>query len=156
MKIILRAGGIIRSGPERDLIDDYIKRANGLARGTGFTALEEQQVDLRRAKSRAEETQTLFQGLSTGCKIVIFDERGKNPISRKIAQHLTTWRSDGISELAFLIGGADGFEPDSIPSGTIKWAFGSQTWPHKMVRVMASEQIYRALSILAGTPYHRD
>ena len=156
MKIILRAGGIIRSGPERDLIDDYIKRANGLARGTGFTALEEQQVDLRRAKSRAEETQTLFQGLSTGCKIVIFDERGKNPTSRKIAQHLTTWRSDGISELAFLIGAADGFEPANIPEGSIKWAFGSQTWPHKMVRVMASEQIYRALSILAGTPYHRD
>ena len=89
MKIILRAGGIIRSGPERDLIDDYIKRANGLARGTGFTALEEQQVDLRRAKSRAEETQTLLQSLSAGCKIIIFDERGKSPTSRKIAQHLT-------------------------------------------------------------------
>jgi len=156
MKIIIRAGGVIRSGAERDLIDDYIKRANGLARGTGFTSIEEQQVDLRRAKSRAEETQILFQGISGKTKVVIFDERGKNPTSRKISQHLSNWRSDGISELTLLIGGADGFEPAHIPPQAIKWAFGSQTWPHKMVRVMASEQIYRALSILAGTPYHRD
>jgi len=156
MKIILRAGGVIRSGAERDLIDDYIQRANGLARGTGFTIVEEQQIDLRRAKSRAEETQMLFQGLSSTSKVVVFDERGNTPTSRKISQQFSNWRSDGIAELTLVIGGADGFEPANIPSGVTKWAFGSQTWPHKMVRVMASEQIYRALSILAGTPYHRD
>jgi len=156
MKILLRAGGVIRAGAERDLIDDYIKRANGLARGIGFSGIEEQQIDLRRAKSRSEETQKLLQGISDGSKIVIFDERGENLTSRKISKQLSHWRSEGISELVFLIGGADGFDLSKIPAGITKWSFGNQTWPHKMVRVMASEQIYRALSILAGTPYHRD
>ena len=156
MKLSLRAGGVIRSGPERTLIDDYLKRANGLARATGFTNIEEQQVDLRRAKSRSEETKLLMQGLPQNGKVVIFDERGKTPTSRKISQHLSEWRNDGVSELVLVIGGADGFEPKDNPANAVKWAFGPQTWPHKMVRVMVSEQIYRALSILAGTPYHRD
>ena len=156
MKITLRAGGIIRSGAERDLIDDYLKRANGLARGTGFTSIDEQQVDLRSAKSRADETKILLHGLSSSSKLVIFDERGKTPTSRQISKHISNWRNGGITQLIFVIGGADGFEPDDIPAGTTRWAFGPQTWPHKMVRVMAAEQIYRALSILAGTPYHRD
>ena len=156
MKISLRAGGVIRSGPERDLIDDYLKRASGLARGTGFTSVDEQQVDLRSAKSRFDETKTLLHNLPAGAKLVIFDERGKTPTSRKISQHISEWRNDGVTQLIFVIGGADGFEPDYIPAGTTRWAFGPQTWPHKMVRVMAAEQIYRALSILAGTPYHRD
>ena len=60
MKITLRVGGVIRSGPEREMIDDYMQRAKGLARGTGFLSVEEQQVDLRNCKSRENETQTLL------------------------------------------------------------------------------------------------
>ena len=156
MKIILRAGGIIRSGPEREMIDDYLQRAQGLARGTGFLSVEEQQVDLRSAKTRAVETQTLLGEIPAGAKLVIFDERGKTPTSRQISSQFANWRDDGISHLVLTIGGADGFEPSAIPAGTTRWAFGPQTWPHKMVRMMAAEQIYRALSILARTPYHRD
>lgn len=156
MKITLRAGGVIRSGPEREMIDDYLQRAQGLARATGFLSVEEQQVDLRSAKSRQAETQTLLGDMPAGAKLVIFDERGKTPSSRQISKHIANWRDDGISQLVLVIGGADGFEPSAIPPGTTRWAFGPQTWPHKMVRLMASEQIYRALSILARTPYHRD
>lgn len=156
MKIILRAGGIIRSGPEREMIDDYIQRAKGLARGTGFLGVEEQQVDLRSCKSREAETQTLLDDGPPGAKLVIFDERGKTPTSRQISKQFADWRDDGISQLTLVIGGADGFKPSAIPAGTTRWAFGPQTWPHKMVRLMAAEQIYRALSILARTPYHRD
>ena len=156
MKIILRAGGIIRSGPEREMIDDYVQRAQGLARGTGFLSVDEQQVDLRNAKSRAIETQTLLGDIPTGAKLIIFDERGKTPTSRQISTQFANWRDDGISQLTLVIGGADGFEPSAIPAGTTRWAFVPQTWPHKMVRMMAAEQIYRALSILARTPYHRD
>jgi len=155
MKIILRAGGVIRSGPERELIDKYLKRASGLARGIGFTAIEEQQVDLRSAKSRAAETQ-LLTDLPKTSKIIILDERGKTPTSREISQHLYHWKDDSISQLFLIIGGADGFEPSELPKNITRWALGPQTWPHKMVRVMAAEQIYRALSIIAGTPYHRD
>ena len=156
MKIILRAGGVIRSGPEREMIDDYLRRAQGLARGTGFLSVEEQQVDLRSAKSRATETQMLLGDMPAGAKLVIFDERGKTPTSRQISTQFANWRDDSIGQLVLVIGGADGFEPSSIPAGTTRWAFGPQTWPHKMVRMMAAEQIYRALSILARTPYHRD
>ena len=156
MKITLRAGGIIRSGPEREMIDDYLQRAQGLARGTGFLSVEEQQVDLRSAKSREAETQTLLRDLPASAKLVIFDERGKTPTSRQISKHFANWRDDGMPQLVLTIGGADGFEPSAIPPGTTRWAFGPQTWPHKMVRMMAAEQIYRALSILARTPYHRD
>ena len=156
MKIILRAGGVIRSGPERDMIDDYMQRAKGLARGTGFLSVNEQQVDLRNSKTRADETQSLLGDMPAGAKLVIFDERGKTPTSRQISKQFAAWRDDGISQLVLVIGGADGFEPSSIPSGVTRWAFGPQTWPHKMVRLMAAEQIYRALSILARTPYHRD
>ena len=156
MKIILRAGGIIRSGPEREIIDDYIQRAQGLSRGTGFLSVEEQQVDLRSAKSRESETQTLLDNMPASAKLVIFDERGKTPTSRQISEQFVSWRDDGISQLILVIGGADGFEPSAIPADTIRWAFGPQTWPHKMVRMMAAEQIYRALSILARTPYHRE
>jgi len=156
VKITLRAGGVIRSGPEREMIDDYIQRAQGLARGTGFLSVEEQQVDLRSAKSRDSETQTLLGDVPTGAKLVIFDERGKTPTSRQISKQFAHWRDDGVPQLVLVIGGADGFEPSAIPAGTTRWAFGPQTWPHKMVRMMAAEQIYRALSILARTPYHRD
>ena len=156
MKIILRAGGIIRSGAERTLIDDYLKRAQGLARGTGITSIEEQQVDLRRAKSRLIETQILLGDTPPNSQVVIFDERGKAPSSRSISGQIARWRDDGITQLVLVIGGADGFEPSAIPSNAIRWAFGPQTWPHKMVRMMAAEQIYRSLSILAHKPYHRD
>jgi len=156
VKIILRAGGVIRSGPEREMIDDYLQRAQGLARGTGFLSVEEQQVDLRSAKSRATETQMLLGDMPAGAKLVIFDERGKTPTSRQISTQFANWRDDSIGQLVLVIGGADGFEPSSIPAGTTRWAFGPQTWPHKMARMMAAEQIYRALSILARTPYHRD
>ena len=156
MKIILRAGGVIRSGPEREIIDDYLQRAQGLARGTGFLNVEEQQIDLRSAKTRAEETKTLLGDMPAGAKLVILDEHGKTPTSRQISKQFADWRDDSISQLILVIGGADGFEPSAIPNSTTRWAFGPQTWPHKMVRIMAAEQIYRALSILARTPYHRD
>ena len=156
MKLTIRAASIIRKGPERDLIDDYMKRAQGLSKACGFLKLSEQQVDLRSAKSRAEETQLMLANLPPNTKIVLLDERGKQSTSRDIAKQLTRWRDDGFSETVFVIGGADGFEPTAIPPNVTKWAFGPQVWPHKLVRVMLTEQIYRALSILAGTPYHRD
>ena len=138
------------------MIDDYMKRAQGLVRGIGFLSVEEQQVDLRSAKTREVETQTLLGDMPAGAKLIIFDERGKTPTSRQISEQFSSWRDDSISQLILVIGGADGFEPSLIPAGATRWAFGPQTWPHKMVRVMAAEQIYRALSILAHTPYHRD
>ena len=155
MKIILRAHGSIKSGPERDLTTDYIQRAQGLARGTGFLGVEEQEIDTRGKSDRTSQTQALLDGLPDGAHLILLDERGKSPTSRQIARHFANQRDDGQGHLVILIGPADGFDPALLPNAT-RWSFGAQTWPHKLVRVLASEQIFRALSILAGTPYHRD
>jgi len=156
MKIIIRAGGIIRLGPEHEMVQDYVKRANGLARSCGFLGLDIQSLDLSKCKTRAAETQQLLAAVPPGAPLIIMDERGKDLTSRQIARRITDWRDDGHSAVHILIGGADGFEPDSLPKGVMKWRFGQQTWPHKLVRVMLTEQLYRALSILNGSPYHRD
>ncbi|RZV40305.1 MAG: 23S rRNA (pseudouridine(1915)-N(3))-methyltransferase RlmH, partial [Acidimicrobiales bacterium] len=111
---------------------------------------------LRKAKSRADETQMLIANIAHTDVLIVLDERGKEFTSRGLAKNIANWRDDGQKRVYFAIGGADGFEPPVLPAGTIKWRLGSQTWPHKLVRVMITEQIYRGLAILAKTPYHRD
>jgi len=156
MKLVIRAGGIIRACPERDLIDEYIKRANGLTARSGFLALAEEEIDLKKCRNRSEATEKIFSGIGTTSKLIILDEKGKGQTSRDISKSLLSAQQDGIAAFILAIGGADGFDPQLIPGHAQKWSFGPQTWPHKLVRVMAAEQMYRALSILAGSPYHRD
>ena len=155
MRLILRAGGAMRSGPERDLTDDYLDRATRLARAHGFLSVTEEAVDVGKCSSRAEETRKILD-IPPGATLFVLDERGKALSSRELAQTLARLRDDGASAAIFAIGAADGFEPADIPPGARKISLGRQTWPHKLVRVMTAEQLYRALSILAGTPYHRD
>ncbi len=156
MNIIIRAAGLIKSGPERTLIDDYIGRASVVGRNIGIPNISESAVDIRSAKSRSAETQTILSAAKPGDILVVLDERGKALTSRQMAQQIANWRDDGIGTLVFAIGGADGFEPGALPAGVVKWQLGKPVWPHKLVRVMIAEQVYRALSILASTPYHRD
>lgn len=156
MKLIVRAGGVMKRGPERELVDDYLKRSAHLARTIGMAGVEEQEVNIRSCKDRAESTEKIFDFDIPSRQIIVLDERGKAITSRGIANHFTQIQESGVRELYFVIGEADGLEPSLIPGGCTKWSFGSQTWPHKLVRVMICEQIYRALSILGGTPYHRD
>jgi len=145
----------MRSGPERELTDDYLRRAQGLARATGFLGVEEQELAPRGKSDRTTETQALLDSIPDGAALILLDERGKTPTSRDIACHFARLRDDGIGDCVLLIGPADGFDKALLPPAT-KWAFGAQTWPHKLLRAMAAEQVFRALSILAGTPYHRD
>ena len=155
MRIILRAAGTMRSGPERDLTDDYLQRAQGLARATGFLGVEEQEVAPRGKSDATTETQALLDGIPDGAALILLDERGKSPTSREIAKHFARLRDDGVQACVLMVGPADGYDKSLIPKAT-RWSFGTQTWPHKLVRAMAAEQVFRALSILAGTPYHRD
>ncbi len=156
MKITLRCGSIIRKGAERDLTDEYLKRAAGLAAACGFRGISEQEIDLKKCRNRREETEKILKDIPAGAKLILMDERGKDMTSREIAKFLERENADGTPELIFAIGGADGFEPGALPANCRKWSFGHQTWPHKLVRVMLAEQMYRALSILTGSPYHRD
>ncbi len=156
MKVCIRAAGLIKSGPERTLVDAYLGRAQNLGRGLGIPELTESAVDVRSCKSRADETRVILSSVKPTDKLIILDERGKSLTSREMARQLANWRDEGVSQLILAIGGADGFEPSALPSHVTRWQLGKLTWPHKLVRVMLAEQIYRSLSILAKTPYHRD
>lgn len=87
--------------------------------------------------------------------IVSLDETGTLADSRELAQWLARWQQDGMAEVRFLIGAADGL-PEAARAGSDRLlALGRMTWPHLLVRAMLAEQLYRALTILAGHPYHR-
>ena len=154
MRIVIRAHGRMGRSPERDLTDDYLRRAQGLARGVGLLGVEEQQVEARGHSDRTTQTRALLDGLPDGCVTVILDERGQNLTSVEMSRRIAGWRDDGVGTLVLVVGPADGFDPDLLPKGP-RWSLGSQTWPHKLLRVMLAEQVFRSLSILAGTPYHR-
>lgn len=156
MKLRIAAIGRMRKGPERELVDDYRARCTATGRGIGLGPLEETEIDNRALRSSTDESQALDQSLPAGAKLILLDERGKALSSRQLADTLGRWRDDGAPEAVFCIGGADGHDRDALPRPDLMLAFGPAVWPHKLVRVMLAEQIYRATAILAGTPYHRD
>ncbi|WP_417478610.1 23S rRNA (pseudouridine(1915)-N(3))-methyltransferase RlmH [Maricaulis sp.] len=156
MKLRIAAIGRIRSGPERELVDDYINRCSVAGRGIGLGPLTETQIDNRSLKTQTDESRALTESLGGDVKFVMLDERGKAFKSPDLARKLGQWRDGGCREVVFCIGGADGHDRDVLPAPDLMLAFGPAVWPHKLVRVMLAEQIYRAVSILAGTPYHRE
>ncbi len=156
MKINIRAAGIIKSGAERTLIDDYIHRARNIGCNIGFRDIYESELDIRSLKNKTEITKALISNLQPSDKLIIMDETGKTISSRLMANSLKKWRDNGERQAVFLIGGADGFDENILADNMIKWQMGAMTWPHKLARIMLAEQIYRSLSILAATPYHRD
>lgn len=155
MRLILRVAGAMRSGPERVLVDDYLDRADRLARSQGFLSVIEDPVDVTKCKDRTEATRKVLT-VPDDAVLIVLDERGKSPTSRDLAQMMAGFRDEGRQAVVFAIGPADGFDPAAIPKRARKISLGRQTWPHKLVRVMLAEQLYRALSILSGSPYHRD
>jgi len=152
MRITVIAVGRLRSGPEQALADHYRERINW--------PVEIREVEERRklppAELKRREAALIEAALPERAVLVALDERGKALSSRDFAARLGRWRDDGIADLAFAIGGADGLD-DAIRARTaLTLSLGSMTWPHFMVRGMLFEQLYRAQQILAGHPYHRD
>jgi 23S rRNA (pseudouridine1915-N3)-methyltransferase len=103
-----------------------------------------------------ELTKGGFPPASPGSRTVALDETGQPLTSRALAARLGAWRDQSVREVRFLIGPADGHDRETRGSADLLLAFGPQTWPHLLVRAMLAEQLYRAQSILAGHPYHRD
>jgi 23S rRNA (pseudouridine1915-N3)-methyltransferase len=87
---------------------------------------------------------------------MVCDEHGPTPTSRAFAQRIGILRDQGVRRLVLVIGGADGLDPAVLAAADETLAFGALTWPHALARVMLAEQVYRAATILAGSPYHRD
>lgn len=153
MRLRIIAVGRLRKGPEKELIDDYVTRFDRTGRALGLGPCEIIEVEDRKGGGMAAEAALLRKAIPDGAIVVRMDERGRQVSSPDFAKMLARWRDDGCGDLCFIIGGADGIDPSL--QGDAALSFGAMVWPHMMVRVMLSEQIYRAASILAGSPYHR-
>lgn len=156
MRILIAAIGRLRDCPEAELAADYLKRAAAAGRGLGFKAVELIEVEAKPNGDQRAEASALFRATPDDARKVLLDERGAEWSSRQLAEKLARWRDDGQAHACFWIGGADGVSQSVKDQADEKLAFGRQTWPHRLVRVMISEQIYRAVTILSGNPYHRD
>lgn len=108
-----------------------------------------------RKAGKAAEGEALLARLE-GAFTIACDERGQALASRAFAERLSKLRDDGVRSLAFVIGGADGLDAAVLSRADQTLAFGPQTWPHALARAMLAEQVYRAASLMAGQPYHRD
>lgn len=91
-----------------------------------------------------------------GAKVVLLDETGETLGSKAFAERLGRWRDDGVREVQFMIGAADGFDDAARAGADLLLSFGRLTWPHLLARAMLAEQLFRAISILANHPYHRE
>jgi len=159
MRLWIYAIGSMRGTPEGEMCEDFCDRARKLGRNMGFAAvtLEELSVSRHRdADSRMkDEAARLASRLPEGAHVVLLDARGKGMTSEDFAEMLGSLRDVGTKDLAFVIGGPDGLSPLPCKTAGRSLAFGPQTWPHLLARALLTEQIYRAVTILAGHPYHR-
>ena len=155
MRLSLLAVGRLGRSPEADLVTDYVKRANLAGRSLGITPVELQEVESRKS-GKANEGEVLIAALGEDAHLIACDEHGEAWTSRELATRIAALRDKGVRRLVFAIGGADGLAPPLLSMARDKLAFGVQTWPHALARVMLAEQVYRAVTILAGSPYHRD
>ena len=139
MRLHIVARGKIGRSPEAELVDRYLKRIQWESR-----------------VSELPDEGGKHPKLQGETRIIALDETGENWTSRKFAEKLAHWRDDGVREARFLIGAADGLNAEERASADHFFSFGKATWPHMMARAMLAEQLFRATSIIAGHPYHRE
>jgi len=159
MRIVVAAVGRLKQGPERELAERYRKRAADAGRSAGFTALDTVEIRESRAgdssRRMLEESIAIANLVPENAALVILDERGESLSSPAFAGRLQGWRSENKPAVAFVIGSHDGLAPSLREKAGLAIAFGHATWPHQLLRIMLLEQLYRAVTILTGHPYHR-
>jgi 23S rRNA (pseudouridine1915-N3)-methyltransferase len=154
LRITIVAVGRLARSPEAELVRLYVERATAAGRSLGLGPVEVIEVESRKP-GKAAEAEALRPHLE-GAHVIVCDERGQARPSRAFAEEIATLRDRGLRRLALVIGGADGLDGGLVAEAQGKLAFGPQTWPHALARAMLAEQLYRAVTILAGSPYHRD
>lgn len=151
MRLLIAAIGRIKAGPEQQLLHDYTKRLPW--------KIDCKEFDVKHADVSARKTkegEQLLDACQKYQRIIALDESGKTLSSREFAEWLGKAQGQGVSSFAFVIGGADGLSEAVLKKAHLTWSLGRVTWPHMLVRGMLAEQLYRAHSILAKHPYHRD
>ena len=148
------AVGRMKPGPEADLTRDRLARFDATGRAHGLGPARVVEVEDKRRRGPEEEARLLLAAAPDG-PLIALDERGAALDSDAFARRLTRYAEDGARDLAFAIGGADGHGPALRDRADALLSFGAMTWPHMLVRALLAEQLFRAASIVAGTPYHR-
>jgi 23S rRNA (pseudouridine1915-N3)-methyltransferase len=159
MLLAVHAVGRMKAGAEQELATRFFERLSksGPAIGLEFSGVFEiaegraQSVDER----RRDEAARLRSGVARDAALILLDERGKNLSSEDFAGRIAALRDGGRRAAAFVIGGPDGLDDSLRNEAELVVSFGQLTWPHQLVRVMLAEQLYRAVTILSGHPYHR-
>lgn len=151
MRISICAVGRARSHPTAEICQIYLQR---LAWPVAIREVEVRK-NLAGEKLALAEAELLRAALPARAVVVALDGRGKVLSSEGFAQRLGRWRDDGVADLAFAIGGANGLHPEFSRAAALTLSLGAMTWPHLLARAMLMEQLYRAHTILAGHPYHR-
>lgn len=151
MKILILAIGKAR-GVEAEWAAEYQKRIGAAVEVHEFAAPKSLPPEV----AQKTEAQLLLKATPEKSFVVLLDERGKDMTSRDFAAKISGWQDRGKDNLVFIIGGADGVTDEVRKRADFTLGFGRLTWPHRLVRVMLLEQIYRAKQIIAGHPYHRD
>lgn len=136
-------------------MDDYLSRFDKTGRGQGLTLGGLAELDDRKSGGPAAEAQLLRRAQPDGAVLWVLDERGAQMTSPEFAHAISAARDAGTRDLALAIGGADGLDPALVSDASRAIAFGRMVWPHMLARVMLCEQLYRAATILSGSPYHR-
>lgn len=151
MRITLVAVGRAKADPAAELTDLYAARLRW--------PFELKEVEERRplppAQLKTREGQLILAALPGGARLVALDERGRSLNSRAFAALVGRWRDEGLRDLAFAIGGAEGLADEVLEQAALRLSLGPMTWPHLLVRPLLAEQLYRAQCILEGHPYHR-
>ncbi|HEX4555919.1 MAG TPA: 23S rRNA (pseudouridine(1915)-N(3))-methyltransferase RlmH [Xanthobacteraceae bacterium] len=159
MRLMVAAIGRLKAGPERELAERYRDRVAKAGRAVGLRDIEIVEIRESRAQEAAkrmlEESIALANLIPEGAIVVALDQSGEALASDSITGVLRGWRDAGRPAAVFCIGGADGLGPELTARADLTLAFGAATWPHQLVRIMLLEQLYRAVTILAGHPYHR-
>lgn len=159
MRLRVVAVGRLKTGPEREIAYRYLERAAKSGKALGFTRLDVKETAEGRSPRaddrKAEEAAALIAELPEGAALVVLDETGRSVSSQDLADFIDRRRAAGVGDIVFAIGGPDGHGPALRARADLTIAFGAMTWPHQLVRVMLAEQIYRAITIISGHPYHR-
>ena len=159
MRLTVAAIGRLKAGPERELAERYRDRVAKAGRAVGLRAIEIVEIRESRAQDVArrvlEESIALANLIPERAVVVALDATGENLDSASLTGTLRGWRDAARPAAVFCIGGADGLGVEVKRRADLTLALGAATWPHQLVRIMLLEQLYRAVTILAGHPYHR-